>query len=131
VELCWSILKRRNGCKYQFLEEYLDTLPTVQRLIVEELDRFILDSSDKIKFKFSYGIPFYEYIKNVCYINCKKNGIVNLAFWNGKYLNDIPRLEFEGRVLIKAFSYKNIEDINEEVLVFTLQEALRIQHEIH
>lgn len=117
--------------KYQFLEEYLDTLPTVQRLIVEELDRFILDSSDKIKFKFSYGIPFYEYIKNVCYINCKKNGIVNLAFWNGKYLNDIPGLEFEGRVLIKAFFYKNIEDINEEVLVFTLQEALRIQHEIH
>ncbi len=117
--------------KYQFLEEYLDTLPTIQRQIVKELDRYIITSSDKLNFKFSYGIPFYEYIKNVCYINCKKNGIVNLAFWNGKYLNDIPGLEFGGRVMIKAFTYKRLEDKNEELLVYTLQEALRIQHEIY
>lgn len=117
--------------KFQFIEEYLDTLPSSQREIVEELDRVILNSSDKLIFKFSYGLPFYEYIKNLCYINCKKDGIVNLCFWNGKYMNDIPGLEFEGRVMIKAFTYRRIEDINEEVLVFALQEALRIQHEIY
>lgn len=117
--------------RFHFLEEYLDTLPYLQREIVEELDRIILNSTDKLKFKFSYSLPFYEYIKNLCYINCKKSGIVNLAFWNGKYLNDIPGLEFEGRLMIKAFTYHRIEDINEEILVFTLQEALRIQHEIY
>ncbi|MFA7327477.1 MAG: DUF1801 domain-containing protein [Candidatus Kapaibacterium sp.] len=117
--------------KFHFLEEYLDTLPSVQREIVEELDRLILMSSDKFKFKFSYGLPFYEYIKNVSYINCKKNGIVNLAFWNGKYMDNIPGLEFEGRVMIKAFTFKRLEDINEDILVYTLQEALRIQHKIY
>ncbi|PKL79713.1 MAG: hypothetical protein CVV25_06900 [Ignavibacteriae bacterium HGW-Ignavibacteriae-4] len=117
--------------KYQFLEEYLETLPINQREIVEELDRYVLNSSDKISFKFSYGLPFYEYIKNVCYINCKKNGVVNLGFWNGKFLKDIPGLEFEGRVMIKAFTYRILEDINEEVLVYSLHEALRLQDEMY
>lgn len=117
--------------KYNYIEEYLDTLPISQREIVEELNRIILNSTDKLKFKFSYGIPFYEYIKNLCYINCKKSGIVNLAFWNGKYLNDIPGLEFEGRVMIKAFTFHLVEEIAEDILNLALQEAIDIQNRIY
>jgi len=117
--------------KFQFLEKYLDTISIPHREIVEELDRLIINSSDKIKFKFSYGIPFYEYIKNLCYINCKKTGEVEIGFWNGKDLHNIPGLEFKGRVMIKSFTYNLVEEIEEEILIFTLQEAIRVQHKIY
>lgn len=117
--------------RFQFLEEYLDTISTTQREVVEELDRLIINSSGKIKFKFSYGLPFYEFIKNLCYINCKKTGEVDIGFWNGKDLHDIPGLEFNGRVMIKTFTYYHLGDINEEILIFTVQEALRIQRKVY
>ncbi|MFN3196387.1 MAG: DUF1801 domain-containing protein [Chlorobiota bacterium] len=116
--------------KFSFLEEYLDTIPPTQREIVEVLDKYIVSCSDKIKFKFSYGLPFYQYIKNLCYINCKKTGEVDLCFWNGKHL-DIPELEWKGRVMIKSFTYQVVEDIEEEILIYTLQEAIRIQEKIY
>ena len=117
--------------KYQFLEEYLDTLSITQREIVEELGKITLNSSDKIKFKFSYSIPFYEYIKNLCYINCKKTSEVDIGFLNGKDLHNIPGLEFNGRVMIKSFTYNLVEEIDEEILIFTLQEAIRVQHGLY
>lgn len=117
--------------KFIYLEEYLDTISENQRVIVEDLDRIILNSSDKLKFKFSYSLPFYEYIKNVCYLNCKKSGEVDICFWNGKQLSHIPELQFHGRVMIKSYTYQTPDDIDEELLLYTLQEAIQIQNEIY
>lgn len=117
--------------KFIYLDEYLDTISANQRVIVTELDRIILNSSDKLKFKFSYSLPFYEYIKNLCYINCKKSGEVDICFWNGKQLSHIPQLEFHGRVMISSLTYQTPGDIDEELLIYTLQEAIQIQNEIY
>lgn len=116
--------------KFNYLEEYLDTVLSSQQVIVKELDRLILAQSDKLYFKFSYGLPFYQYIKNLCYINCKKTGEVDLCFWNGKNLN-IPKLEWNGRVMIKSFTFQVLDDIDEELLIFTLQEAIKVQEELY
>ncbi len=116
--------------KYRCLEEYLDTVSPTQQVIVQELDRLILAQSDKLHFKFSYELPFYQYIKNLCYINCKKNGEVDLCFWNGKQL-DIPELEWNGRVMIKSLTFVVPDDIDEELLVFALQEAFKLQEKLY
>lgn len=116
--------------KYHSLDEYLERVYPTQKAIVQELDSLILAQSDKFHFKFSYELPFYQYIKNLCYINCKKNGDVDICFWNGKQLN-IPELEWNGRVIIKSLTYQVPDDIDEELLVFTLQEAIKIQEKLY
>jgi hypothetical protein len=115
---------------YYSLDEYLDTVSPTQQVIVQELDRLILAQSEKLHFKFSYELPFYQYIKNLCYINCKKNSEVDICFWNGKQL-DIPELEWNGRVMIKSLTYQVPDEIDEELLVFTLQEAIKVQEKLY
>ena len=115
----------------RFLEEYFEIISPDQKEIVELLNKIVLSSNDKIKFQFKYGLPAYQYIKNICYFNCKKTGEVDIGFWEGIHLDNIPELELKDRKRKKTLTYNLVEDVKEELLNFTLQESIRIQEKIY
>ena len=76
---------------------------------------------------YKWGIPFYyDGSLPICYLNQSKD-YVDLAFWHGEKLDE-HREYFvtANRKAVTSLRYKKVEDINDEVIVYVLQEQLRI-----
>ncbi|TCK66845.1 uncharacterized protein DUF1801 [Winogradskyella wandonensis] len=76
---------------------------------------------------YKWRIPFY-YNNDlpVCYLNQSKN-YVDLAFWHGDKLTKYRKhFVTENRKSVTSLRYKLVEDINDEVIQYILEEQLRI-----
>ncbi|SHG49740.1 DUF1801 domain-containing protein [Winogradskyella jejuensis] len=76
---------------------------------------------------YKWRIPFY-YNNDlpVCYLNQSKN-YVDLAFWHGDKLTEYrEHFVTENRKSVTSLRYKLVEDINDEVIQYVLEEQLRI-----
>jgi len=76
---------------------------------------------------FKWGIPFYfNEDLPICYLNQSKD-YVDLAFWHGDKLQEY-RAYFitANRKSVTSLRYKSVEDINDDVVIYVLEEQLRI-----
>ncbi len=76
---------------------------------------------------FKWGIPFY-YNEDlpICYLNQSKD-YVDLAFWHGDKLKK-NRAHFvtAKRKSVTSLRYKSVDNINDEVIAYVIQEQLKI-----
>ncbi len=79
-----------------------------------------------VDMRYKWGIPcFYVDKAPICYLNApKKKAYVDLAFWNSAHLTrNLEHLVAENRKVVRSLRYSSLEEVNEEVLLYVLQEA--------
>lgn len=107
-------------------QEYILNQPEHIQPLYHKLRTIILSCADSIEEKMRYGIPFFDYYGWFCYLSpYKKDKGVYIAFLRGFELsNEQGILEAGDRKMVKTITYTSIKDINEEVLLEIIHEAL-------
>lgn len=78
-------------------------------------------------YRIRFRIPFYDITKWVCYVNPQKKGGVELCFLHGRWMDDPNNiLESKGRKQIHGITYKTLNDIDEDLLISVIEEAIRV-----
>ncbi|MBT8327234.1 MAG: DUF1801 domain-containing protein [Bacteroidia bacterium] len=89
------------------------------------LHNFISEYSE-IEASLKYKIPFYAKEKVICYLNPVKPIGVELVFWNALKMKDsLPLLDMKKRKWFAGITYRNLEDIDFDVLDKMIKEAIK------
>lgn len=87
----------------------------------------IFSCSIKIQESIKHRIPFYSIYGNICYVNVRKNNVVDLGFINGSSLaNQQGLLESKERVSVRSISFSKALDINKNTVRELISEAIII-----
>ena len=91
-----------------------------------QLHSFIMEY-DKVRADIKYKIPFYSVKKPICYISPQKKGGVEVVFWNALKMKDsLPLLDLKKRKWMAGITYKNIDEVDFEVLDKIIQEGISV-----
>ncbi|WP_111684354.1 DUF1801 domain-containing protein [Winogradskyella tangerina] len=108
-------------------EAYILKQPEPYKTILLQLQAIVEAVAPNAELKFKYGIPFY-YNNGfpICYLNQSKD-YVDFAFWHGDKL-DQYREHFvtTNRKVVTSLRYKSVEDINDAVVVYVIEQQLAI-----
>ena len=107
------------------VEVFILDLPAELRPVFRQLRNIILSASPQIEEKLVYNIPFFYGKKRIFYLNPLKNG-VDLGFCDGYLLSDNPVLEQKSRTQVKTIFYRHHSEIDEEILIPLIHEAIII-----
>ena len=100
-------------------EPYKSILLQLQTIIEAILPNPELHYKWRIPFYYNGDLP-------ICYLNQSKD-YVDFAFWHGDKLTDYrEHFVTKNRTAITSLRYKAVEDIKDEVIVYVIQEQLRI-----
>lgn len=106
-------------------EAYILDQPEPFRSILLQLQVLIEQTLPDLEMLYKYKIPFY-YIEGkqpFIFLNNSK-GYVDVGFWHGAHLvKHHQHLISENRKHMKSLRYYTVEDIDERVLIETLEEA--------
>ena len=98
------------------------------RSILLYLQAVIEKTIPGLELKYKYKIPFY-YLegKPFCYLNQSKD-YVDLGFWNAAHLTvHLEHMISDGRKVMRSLRYKNLEDLDESILLDVLQESYTVR----
>lgn len=88
----------------------------------------IFKALPQVKEVVKYGVPMYEYLGILCYLNVWKKKIVELAFMRGVDLMPVcPHLIAEDRTQIAGIQLEVINEEEELKILHTLFEAAKWQ----
>jgi len=109
--------------------DYIENLPNnSQSDTIKYLHQFIASYPD-IKSKIMFTTPFYTRNKWLMYSNKLKNGTVELCFVNAKlFTNHLEYLDFKKRKQVAGITYKQVTDIDENVVDLLINEAIRVDN---
>lgn len=98
------------------------------RSILLQLQSLIEQAVPGCTLKYKYRLPFYYLMeKPFCYLNCSK-GYVDLGFIRGAWLTEHSDvLITKDRKVVKSLRYKRVEDIDVEILMAVLHQAVQAQ----
>lgn len=106
------------------IQDFIYNLEGNQRLITEELDHFLM-TFPEFTSKLRWKIPFYFRKSWICYINPLKGDGIEFAFVRANELsNEQGALDFKKRKQIAGISYFSPKEINFELIMVILEEAI-------
>jgi len=127
-----------NHSRITSIVQLFDRLPEKERIIVDVLRQIVSENlPGYCKEKLAFNVPYFYGKRGICIIwpaTIPRGGIkegVLLGFWQGNKLNDEDDYLTHGtnkKVFYKI--YKQIEEIDEAVIVKLLKEAVRVDHSI-
>jgi hypothetical protein len=107
------------------VHDYLSRAEETAAGILHTLRTIILDFDPRIEEEFKWGNPCYSYLGIMVYLRAFKNH-ATLGFFNG---NEIPdpegRLEGAENPKMRSIRYRNVEDIDEDIVREYLSRAMR------
>ncbi|WP_115461670.1 DUF1801 domain-containing protein [Winogradskyella aurantiaca] len=105
-------------------EAYILKQPEPYKSIMLHVQLLIEHAAPEADMMYKWSIPcFYIGKKPICYINQSKD-FVDIGFYHSKYMTKYQELMVsEKRKLVRSLRYKQLEDINDEVLLFVIDEA--------
>jgi len=109
-------------------ENYILNQTEPFRSIILHLQIVIENTVPELDLKYKYKIPFY-YLEGrpFCYLNQSKN-YVDLGFWKASHLTvNVEFMTTAKRKLMKSLRYKNIEEIDDEILIEILKDAYAVK----
>ncbi|MBL0912022.1 MAG: DUF1801 domain-containing protein [Bacteroidia bacterium] len=111
-------------------EEYILQQPDEdQRTMLLMAYDIVLSVSDKISVRLSYGVPFFNYTRGLCYLSTRRNGTVYIGFMRGIAMDDPAGiLEADKRKVIRAITFTSPEDPKFELLADYVQKAIDVEH---
>lgn len=112
-------------------EKYIEDAPEKYRETLYVLRAIILNSSPFIEEKIAYTVPFFKHFGMLCYIAHGKRG-VEVGFWRGNELsNEQGALTNDERKIVRSLVYQKADEIDEQILMEVLQEAMMLNEEKH
>jgi len=109
------------------VDDYISNLTPRLSEVVLAIRDIILSSGPGIEECIKYKIPFYKRYSNICYINVRKEKIVDLGFTKGYLLsNHQDLLEAKGRAQVKTITFETVDDIDENQIAEIISEAILI-----
>lgn len=112
---------------WDFIENWEDD---GQKAILSHLHELLMNHPSMVT-KIRYNIPFYYQKSWICYLNPLKNGAVELVFLRANELsNEQGALQFNGRKQVAGLSYYSPQDIDENLLLEILGEAILLDETV-
>ncbi|WP_128544434.1 DUF1801 domain-containing protein [Larkinella soli] len=108
------------------VEEYINRQTPENSRLLAELHRLILDTGPKIQQKIKWGIPFYTYKGDLCYLNPLRTpeGGIDLCFLRGFELADEQGvLEARGRKTVRSIAVRT-GSLDEKLIRELLHQAI-------
>lgn len=97
--------------------------PRIQQLL-HEIHQLFLQTIPQVEYSIKWGIPYYHYIKALCYVYPKGEQLY-IGFDKGYLMtSDYSILKTEGRKRIKVVYINQVEDLYQDEFMTILQEAL-------
>jgi len=107
------------------VEIFILEQPENLKPIIKKLRGLILSASPFMAEKLVYNIPFFYGKKRIFYINPKENW-VDLGFCEGYLLGENPVLQTKNRTQVKTICFKSIQEIEDEIVLPIIHEAIII-----
>jgi len=112
-------------------EDYILNQPEPFKSILIQLQVLVETTMPEIDLDFKFKLPFY-YLngKPFCYFNAsRKKGYVDMCLWNSAHLTvHLDKLGADGRKVMKSLRYFHVDEIDGEVVVEVLREAISVNH---
>lgn len=110
-------------------EQYILKQPEPFKSILLQLQILIEAAYPEVDLKYKWKIPYYYlYDKPFCFLNVT-NGYVDVGFWLPYGIEGLNEyLVSKDRKRMKSLRYFNIEEVNEKILYFVLEEVCKNQH---
>ena len=108
-------------------EEYILKQEEPFKTILLQLKAIIEACAPNTELLYKWRIPFY-YCNGIplCYLNQSKD-YIDLAFWHGDKMQQYREYFITtNRKSVTSLRYKSVEDINDKVIAYVIQEQLRI-----
>ena len=109
-------------------EEYILQQPEPYKGMLIYLQSIIERTIPGLDLKYKYKIPFY-YLdgRPFCYLN-HTSDYVDLGFWNAAHLSlHLEKMETKGRKMMRSLRYRQLDEINEQVLREVLNDAYEVR----
>ena len=91
----------------------------------------LITSLPEISSRLRYKIPFYDRHSWICYLNPVGKQGVELSFTRGNQLSNVQGLlRAKGRKQVRGILYEHRSDIDQDLLLEVLQEALLLDEEM-
>jgi len=106
-------------------EAYILNQPEPYRSILIHVQVIMEHTIPEAELKYKWKIPcFYVGKRPICYLNAShKNHFVDVAFWHSSYITKYTEhLVGEKRKVVKSLRYKELEDVNDTVLIAVLNQ---------
>lgn len=120
----------------QSIDEFFYDLPRDEKAIALRLREIILQSAPDFKEEFSYGVPYYfRHGRVTCIWPASSAGGprkgVFIGFCRGNEMsNEQGIIEMGDRKRFGLIRYYDVKEINEDVLMELLQEAIMVDEEV-
>ncbi|MBK6273727.1 MAG: DUF1801 domain-containing protein [Saprospirales bacterium] len=112
--------------KYITIDNYILSQDELSRQLIFLLRDIILSTTPEITERLSFNCPFYHYKGMLCYISIEKK-TVYIGFCRGVLLKEkYPILEIKNRKLIASISYKNMEEVDVDLIQNILQDSMKL-----
>ncbi len=108
---------------------YILEKPEPFRSILLHLQLVIERTIPEVGLQYKYKIPFY-YLEGrpFCYLNQVKD-YVDLGFWHAAHLTVyLEHMETAGRKVMRSLRYKELTEIDEDILRAVLVDAFKVRH---
>ena len=110
--------------------EYIDKSPEPYRSIMLHLQVIIETHFPKLQLKYKWSLPFY-YIGDktmFCFLNYRKT-FVDLGMTHAIKLSNKHQalVAGEGRKMLRSLRFKTVDDIDDEILIETLEELMLLR----
>lgn len=110
--------------------EYIDNSPEPYRSIMMQLQLIIESVIPEIELKYKWHLPFY-YLDDTtmfCFLNYRKT-YVDVGFTYGNRLSNKHGVLIAGenRKMLRSIRYTSLIDIDDAILIETLEELLKIR----
>lgn len=115
------------------VESYITDYPNEEiQLLLHETHHFLMQNVPQVQAAIKWKVPFYTYIKPLCYLNVPKTkDKIYIGFHKAHLMSEqYPNLLAEGRTQIKAYYIHQIDDIFTEELSLILQEAMLVNEQL-
>ena len=110
------------------IHQYIYSKPERISQVLDFLNEKILSLDVAIKSTLKWRVPFYIRNKPLCYLNVVKSGEVELNFTKGYLFEEEQKgnMKFNGRTLVGGIKYRNLEEIDVDILTEVMNEAIRV-----
>lgn len=100
-----------------------------QAIIVEMTHEIIVSTIPRVTVARKYKIPFYTYIKDLCYLNYHKDHLY-VAFIQGQMIEH-PYLDKSTTKMVAKYYIHKPEDVQSDNFVTILLDACALQEEVY
>ncbi len=108
-----------------FFDHFLEPLTSHQQHLIIMAHDTLLQYLPEVRFSMKWGVPFYEYLGNLCYLN-KHQASIYIGFYRGQELPHQPLLIKKDLKLVAKYYIHSTADLTNDAFNLILFDAVML-----